>query len=284
MREFRIIITPFCNYNCFFCHSENTEGCNNFLLRPSDYEFICRVAKEKLGWNTATITGGEPLISPIFSTVCEKLKTQGISITVVSNVSLLARPQEQLKDVNQLNVSLHTMDPSVYKQITQVKYPLENILSTIITTRSYLPKLIIHINYTVIKGINDSDDNLEAMLRFGKRVGAKVKFIDLSSKDKNLATNAKDIVRQLENLGFAVISSNNWQYFLKKGPLETIVVKCPFNGRYLNEPVRDIFVDLDGTLFTSYGGRFSVNALNEIKARDENKFFQKMKVLLPEQR
>ncbi len=283
MREFRIVITPFCNYNCFFCHNEGAEECNDFLLRPNDYGFMCRVAKERLGWSTATITGGEPLISPIFSVVCEKLKALGISITVVSNVSLLARPQEQLKNVSQLNVSLHTMDPSVYQQITQVRYPLKSVLDTIVATRVCLPKLVIHINCTVVKGINDSGGDLEALLRFGRRVGAEVKFIDLSSKDETLATNAENIVRQLENLGFTVTSVNDWQYFLEKSTTKTVVVKCPFNNRYLNTPARDIFVNSSGTMYTSYGGNFSINALNDIKSRDEDKLIQKIKVLLPEQ-
>ncbi len=283
MREFRIVVTPFCNYNCFFCHNEGAEECNDFLLRPDDYEFICRVAKERLGWNTITITGGEPLISPIFTVVCEKLKALGISITVVSNASLLARPQEQLKNVSQLNVSLHTMNPAVYRQITQVKYPLHNIVSTIIATRACLPKLIIHINYTVIKGINDSDNDLEAALRFGEHVRAQVKFIDLSSEDKALVTNAEDIVRRLKNLGFTIVSLNDWQYFLERDTTKTTVVKCPFNNRYLDAPARDVFVNFNGVLYTSYGGYFSINALNDIKLRDENKLLQKIKVLLPEQ-
>ncbi len=283
MREFRIVITPFCNYNCFFCHGESAEECNNLLLRSSDYEFVCRTAKKHLGWNTATITGGEPLISPIFSSVCEKLKAEGISITVVSNASLLARPAQQLKDVDQLNVSLHTMDSFTYQKITQVKYPLENVLNTIVATRVSLPELVIHINYTVIKGMNDSDEEFEKVLGFSKTVNAEVKFIDLSNEDEELATNAVDIVEHLKQLGFSVQYSNDWQFFLVRGEVRTIVTKCPFNGKYLDIPMRDVFIDPNGVLYTSYGGENRVNALKEIKDKDEKSFISKVKNLLPEQ-
>lgn len=283
MREFRIVITPFCNYNCFFCHGESIEECNDLLLRPTDYEFMCRAAKNHLGWNTATITGGEPLISPIFSAVCERLKAEGIAVTVVSNASLLAKPQEQLKNVAQLNVSLHTMNPDTYPKITQVKYPLDKVMSTIASTRAYMPDLTIHINYTVIKGMNDSAEEMEAAMRFAQCVGATVKFIDLSTEDTTIATTAEEIVKQLERIGFEVYSSNDWQFFLRRDDLKTMVTKCPFNGKYLDVPVRDIFVDPNGTLYTSFGGRFSVNALNEIKTQNETAFIQKVKILLPKQ-
>lgn len=279
MREFRFVLTPFCNYKCFFCHSENITDKIALQLRSSDYEFMARVARDKLGWDTCTITGGEPLISPIFKEVCEKLKGLGIATTVVTNASLLARPKEILKDVAQINVSVHTMNPDTYEKITQTGYPLEVVLSTIVATRARLPHLVIHLNYTVIKGLNDSNEEFEQLLKFAREIRGRAKFIDLSTTDETLATNAEDIVNQLGGLGFQVDKTSNWQYHLVRGDEHTIVTKCPFNGKYEDLPVRDIFVDPSGTLYRSYGGYLAVNALNEIKARDEEGLVEKIKVL-----
>lgn len=280
MRELRIVLTPFCNYRCFFCHSENICEKMSFLLRPRDYEFMARTTKEYLGWETATITGGEPLISPIFSDVCKRLREIGLSTTVVTNASLLARPGETLKDVSQINVSLHTMSPSVYKQITQVDYPLEGILSTIVSTRAQLPEIEIHLNYTVIKGLNDSEKDFKKLLSFAKKTKAVAKFIDLSTEDPTLATDADDIVGQLVRMGFEIFQETPWQGFLSRGPERAIVTKCPFNGKHTDAPARDVFVDSDGTLYTSYGGNRNVPAIDEIKGRDTRGLLKKISYLL----
>lgn len=281
MREFRFVITPFCNYRCFFCHSESVSKEAALLLKPSDYEFMVRAAKETLGWDTCTITGGEPLISPIFGEVASKLKDAGIKTTVVSNVSLLARPQEMLKDIDQLNVSLHTMNPTVYKEITQTNYPLQTVLGTIVIARSQLPMLKIHINYTVVKGMNDRDKDFEALLGFARSVRATAKFIDLSTTDEKIATNADDIVRQLHGLGFTVIGSTPWQFFLERDGEKVTVTRCPFNGKYEELEARDVFVDSNGLLYTSYGISKKVDALDEIRARDTAGFIAKVQSLLP---
>ena len=242
MHELRFVLTPFCNYRCFFCHKENANSTALFCLNPSDYEFLAQTAYDCFGWNTATITGGEPLISPIFTDVCKRLKKIGVETTVVTNASLLTNPSEMLKNVSQLNVSLHTMQSNVYEWIVKVQYPLEEVLKTIRETRKQLPKLIIHINCTVIKGINDSVEDIESLLKFAKEVNASAKFIDLSTDDESLSTDAETIVLQLRLIGFSIKSKDAWQYHLVRNDEEVIVTKCPFNGKHSEEPVRDIFV------------------------------------------
>ena len=280
MRELRFVITPFCNYRCFFCHGENACRKISLLLSPKDYEFMACTVKHHFGWNTATITGGEPLISPIFSDVCRRLKSNGISTTVITNASLLARPSEMLADISQVNISLHTTDPTIYERIVQVRYPLEDILSTITRVREQLPSLIIHLNYTVIRGVNDTNRDFEAVIDFARGVRATVKFIDLSTQDANYATDAAGIVQQLCRLGFLIVSSTPWQFFLSRGGEEIVVTKCPFNGRHTDAPIRDVFVDADGVIYTSYGSAKTVSALEDVKSRDPNGLLQKISSLL----
>lgn len=280
MREFRFVLTPFCNYNCFFCHSESIAEQIALQLSPSDYEFMAKTAKDYLGWDTATITGGEPLISPIFGEVCEKLGALGIKLTVVTNASLLARPADMLKGVAQINVSLHTMDPNVYAQITQTKYPLWRVLDTIITTRALLPKLEIHLNHTVVKGLNDTEEDFEKLLWFARDVGATAKFIDLSTEDDSLRTDADEIIKRLESIGFVVEDESAWQTHLNRGGERASVTRCPFNGRHNDLPARDIFVDPNGTLYRSYGGCIQIDALNDIKGRNAERLLKKINFLL----
>lgn len=280
MREFRFVLTPFCNYKCFFCHAENICEDVTLLLRPSDYAFMAETAKTNLGWNTATITGGEPLISPIFLEVCEAFKVEGIDVTVVTNASLLARPAEMLRNVSQVNISLHTLNPETYKEITQIGYPLEEILNTIRKTRKQLPDLIIHLNYTVIKGMNDKDEDFEKLFEFSKEVKATPKLIDLSSSDENIATDADEIVSQLKKMGFELKTQTAWQFKLARNDVEVIVTKCPFNGKHTDEPIRDIFVEPNGIMYTSYSGTKSINALENIKSRNSKGLIEQITNLL----
>ena len=280
MREFRFVITPFCNYRCFFCHSESVSKEAALLLKPSDYGFMAQAVKENLGWDTCTITGGEPLISPIFADVTERIAGVGIKTTVVSNVSLLARPGEMLKHIDQLNVSLHTMTPDTYKEITQTNYPLHAVLGTIVIARSQLSNLKIHINYTVVKGLNDKDKDFESLLGFARSVRATAKFIDLSTTDEKIATNADDIVKQLEGIGFKVVDTTPWQFYLDRNGEIATVTKCPFNGKYTELGPRDVFVDSNGTLYTSYGISKQVNAFDDIRNRDVVGFIGKVNSLL----
>ena len=61
---------------------------------------------------------------------------------------------------------------------------------------------------------------------------------------------------------------------------EVKVVKCPFNGKYEDLPVRDIFVEPNGILYRSFGGYLAVDALNEIKSRNAVGLLQKINILL----
>lgn len=167
-----------------------------------------------------------------------------IKTTVVSNASLLARPKEILKYIEQLNVSLHTLRPEIYKQIAQSNYPLQSVLNTIAVTRSQLPNLKIHLNYTVIKGMNDADEDFEALL------------------------------------GFETKHQTSWQFLLERNDEAAAVTRCPFNGKHTDLAPRDIFVDPNGTLYTSYGPQKQINTFEDIRERNTSGLISKINSLI----
>ena len=173
--EFRIVITPFCNYRCFFCHSEGfIKESTPLLLSPADYGFVAKAAKELWGWDTLTITGGEPLISPIYRETCEAIAKEGVRITTVTNASLISSPKKILAHNSQINVSLHSMDPDVYRRITCITYPLNQVIDTIISVRSFYPEMAIHLNATVIRGVNDKPEDQQGCALFAYGIGNAV--------------------------------------------------------------------------------------------------------------
>ena len=280
--EFRIVITPFCNYRCFFCHNEGfIEEYTPLLLSPTDYEFVTKVGKKYWGWNTTTITGGEPLISPIFKETCQKIKSNGIKITVVTNASLVSNPKKILNTCNQVNISLHSVVPETYKSITGTSYPVEQVIDTITSIRSQLPAIAIHLNSTVIRGFNDSLEEMEKILWLADRVGAEAKFIDLASDNESLIVPASEIQCILEKAGFEVYDESIWQIFLKRGNIKTSITRCGFSREYEEREKRNLFLNPDGVISTGTPDELTVSVLREIHAKKELEFVNKVEWYFP---
>lgn len=281
--EFRIVITPFCNYRCFYCHKEGlTEECTPLVLTPKDYKFMCKVAKERWGWDTVTITGGEPFISPIYQETCELIAQEGVKITVVSNASLIARPKQMLKDIDQINISLHSLTPGIYQRITKTTYPVQEVVDTIISIRAQLPEIKIHLNATVIRGMNDSVEEITKLTKFARRVGATVKFIDLASANEHLIVPVEEILQRLTEAGFKKTKETKWQIFVEKdNGEEAIITRCGFGTKYADWGYRNLFINPDGMLSTEVSDDIPLNLLHEIRARDEDAFASKVEWLFP---
>lgn len=260
--EFRIVITPFCNYRCFFCHSEGlVEEYTPLLLTPKDYAFIVKAGKELWGWDTVTITGGEPLVSPIYRETCELIVQAGIRITTVTNASLISSPKKILTHNDQVNISIHTMNPVVYKKITGSSYPLSQIIDTVIAVRAYFPNMIIHLNSTVIRGMNDKPSEMEKVIEFATRVGGEAKFIDLASRNQGLIVSCEEIEQNLNLLGFKKVDGNKWQSFFVRADEKAIITRCGFSEQNNNRGFRNLFIKPDGTIINDSGSDFSVNLL-----------------------
>ena len=94
------------------------------------------------------------------------------------------------------------MDPVIYEKITGSSYPLDRVIDTVIAIRSYFPNMILHLNYTVIRGMNDDPLEMEKVIRFASRVDGEAKFIDLASTNKKIVVPYEEIEKNLLLLGF----------------------------------------------------------------------------------
>lgn len=281
--EFRIVITPFCNYRCFFCHNEGfVEEYTPLLLSPRDYGFVIRTAKKLWGWDTVTITGGEPLISPIYRETCELMVKEGIKITTVTNASLVSSPKKILANNSQLNISLHTMNPVVYKKITCTSYPLDQVINSIVAIRSEYPDMIIHLNSTVIRGMNDDPADMNDLIKFAGRIGGEAKFINLASSNQNLVVPIEEIEERLLHLGMEKVDESAWQSVFKGDQGHVIVTRCGFaKDDTQQRGVRNLFLNPDGTISHDGGGGFTINLLREIHEQNIDGFAKKVEWYFP---
>lgn len=151
----RISVTDRCNLRCVYCMPE--EGIcsisHDEILRFDEIERICRVFA-KLGIRKIKLTGGEPLVRRGISKLAASLKEiPGIeSLTLTTNGVLLAKYYDELAaaGVDAVTISLDTLNPSLYRQITR-RDELENVLLGLKTALKK-SKMQVKINCVPVQG------------------------------------------------------------------------------------------------------------------------------------
>lgn len=119
----RVSVIDRCNLSCFYCMPNR-----NYKKIPKEeillLEEIAEVVKvaSSLGIVKVRLTGGEPLLRRnleyLISQISKMEKIKEVGLT--TNGILLKKLAKKLKEagLNRINVSLDTLDPSLFKQIT----------------------------------------------------------------------------------------------------------------------------------------------------------------------
>ena len=179
LKDLRISVTDRCNYRCQYCMPlddydwiDKTE-----LLRFEEIERLASLFL-RLGVEKIRITGGEPLVRKDLEQLIGKLsrlpELRDLSLT--TNGSFLAQKAEGLKQagLSRINVSLDTLDPEKFKQITK-RGTLEAVLEGIeAAERAGLAP--IKVNAVIVRGIND--DEILELVKFSRNKGLFLRFIE----------------------------------------------------------------------------------------------------------
>ncbi|MFR2627916.1 MAG: radical SAM protein, partial [Collinsella sp.] len=120
----RIAVTDKCNFRCIYCMPADgvAPRAHDELLSAEEIaRFVRLVAGE--GIRRVRLTGGESLVSrriiPLIRDIRAIPQIEDISLT--TNGALLPKLAPQLKDagLNRVNISLDTLDPAQFRQITR---------------------------------------------------------------------------------------------------------------------------------------------------------------------
>jgi cyclic pyranopterin phosphate synthase len=174
----RLSVTDKCNLRCFYClpkHFKDFEQPDHWLT----FDEIERVigAFADLGVAKVRITGGEPLVRKDLTVLASRLsQLPGIDdLSLSTNAVLLSRQARALRDagVTRINVSLDTLQPDRFRQITGGK--LQPVLDGLMAAKAsgFTP---IKINMVAMKGIND--DEFEHMVEFCLEHDFTLRFIE----------------------------------------------------------------------------------------------------------
>ncbi len=174
----RLSVTDRCDLRCRYCMPE---GFHDFDP-PDDwltFDELERIigAFGRLGTRRIRLTGGEPLVRRGLPALAARLAAlPGIEdLSLSTNATRLAREAAALRaaGVRRLNVSLDTLRPERFREITRGK--LDKVLDGLMAAKAagFAP---IKINMVVMAGVND--DEVEDMVDFCLEHGFTLRFIE----------------------------------------------------------------------------------------------------------
>ena len=176
----RISVTDRCNLRCKYCMP--VEG---IQWMPHEailtFEEILRLMKisTQLGFRRFRITGGEPLVRrEIIDFLREGARLPGVEdLMITTNGMLLPKMALELKTVGvqRVNISLDTMDPERFKDITRggdVSTVMQGIFRSLEVGLNP-----VKINVVVVRGFNS--DELPSFLTLAKQYPLHIRFIEL---------------------------------------------------------------------------------------------------------
>ena len=179
LRSLRVSVTDRCNLRCQYCMPEPEYA---WLPRQSilDFEEIDLLVGvfTSLGVDRVRITGGEPLLrrdlTRLISLLAARPAVRDLALT--TNGVLLAQQAKALRaaGLHRITVSLDTLDRARFQEIARFD-ELPAVLAGIEAAAAEGFDSL-KLDAVVIRGRND--DELAALLQFGKRYGAEVRFIE----------------------------------------------------------------------------------------------------------
>ncbi len=258
----RLSVTDRCDMRCFYCMPK---GFRDFE-EPEDWltfdevERVIRVFGE-LGVRRVRLTGGEPLVRKGIVELSRRLAAlPGIEdLSLSSNASRMDKHAADLKaaGVRRINVSLDSLRPEVFREITQGK--LDKVLQGLMAAKAagFAP---IKINMVMMKGLNDME--AEDMVEFCIEHGFTLRFIETmpmgdtgreaSNRYIDLKTIEQRLARRYELIPGMMPGGGPARYVQVAGTELRIGFITPISQHFC-ETCNRVRLSVDGTLYMCLG-------------------------------
>jgi GTP 3',8-cyclase len=177
LRNVRISVTDRCNLRCQYCMPEEEYVWlpRNDILSFEEIAYLVDVFAD-LGVDKVRLTGGEPLLRKDLHRLVALLSSNARirDLALTTNGILLTEQGTMLRDagLHRVTVSLDTLSPARFRALTR-RDTHDRVLEGIAAVAGW-PGL--KIDTVVIRGVND--DELGALIEYGRRVNAEVRFIE----------------------------------------------------------------------------------------------------------
>lgn len=202
LRNLRLSVTDRCNLRCQYCMPER-----DYVWLPRrdilDFEEVGALVDVfiDLGVDKVRLTGGEPLVRRDLEKLIELLAAKpGLSdLAMTTNGVLLAERAGDLMraGLHRVTVSLDTLRPERFRALTRFDDHARVLAGIETAAKAGFQSL--KIDSVVIRGVND--DELVALLHYGKRVGAEIRFIEYMDVGGATRWSRDKVVSRSEILG-----------------------------------------------------------------------------------
>ena len=230
--DLRISITDRCNFRCRYCLPE--EGVTwlprSEVLRFEEVGRVARVMVEHFGITSVRLTGGEPTMRAGLPDLVAMLARLPVELSMTTNGSTLSRLAGPLASagLDRVTISLDSLRAERFAAIAG-RDMLPAVLAGIEAARS-AGLAPLKLNTVLVRDVND--DEVVDLARYGREVGAEVRFIEFMPLDASGEWSASQVVpasEVLERVGAVY-------------PLE------PFGARGTEPAERYRYLDGGGTL------------------------------------
>ncbi len=203
--DLRVSLTDRCNLRCTYCMPP--EGLDWLpkveVLTDDEIARLVRIGVEQLGIREVRFTGGEPLLRP--GLVGIVAATTALSprpeVSLTTNAIGLARvaPALAAAGLDRINVSLDTLDPIRFKQLTH-RDRLDDVLAGL-RAAQVAGLTPVKVNAVLLRGMNE--DDAVPLLDFCLEHGYQLRFIEQMPLDAHHAwtrgemVTAEDILARL---------------------------------------------------------------------------------------
>jgi GTP 3',8-cyclase len=176
----RVSVTDRCDFRCVYCMAEDQHFLpKKEVLSLEELDRLCSAFVAR-GVRKLRLTGGEPLVRKNGMSLVRSLGRHIASgaldeLTLTTNGSQLARFAPELVDcgVRRVNVSVDTLDPVKFRQITRWG-DLDKVMAGIDAARA--AGLHVKINAVALKGVNEHE--LDDMIRWAHGSGMDLTLIE----------------------------------------------------------------------------------------------------------
>ena len=177
--DLRISLTQRCNLRCVFCHMEG-QPASAVEISPDAIEAVVRVATE-IGVDRVKLTGGEPTLRSDLVEIVQRISPLVSEVSMTTNGLLLDRLAAPLRaaGLSRVNVSLPSLDPSTYRELTGVDGAAAAIRGIRAAVAAGLHP--IKLNVVALEGATDSPAAVDRLVAFAQDVGAWVQVIEFEN-------------------------------------------------------------------------------------------------------
>ena len=184
LKALRVSVTDRCNFRCPYCMPRDKFGANfPFLARKEilSFEEITRLVGifVGLGVEKVRLTGGEPLLRQDLPELVRSLaRTPGLrELALTTNGSLLGGLAQPLRDagLHRLTVSLDTLDPAAFQELSDSTVPLERVLEGLSAARA-AGFANLKLNCVLKRAVNESA--ILPLAEFARSQGHVLRFIE----------------------------------------------------------------------------------------------------------